>query len=113
MDVPFLSSGALSRAHYALVRQVENAASIQAVDNVLLEQVASIRKQFAGRPLSMVCAPSPCPPSSQLDRCPARIQRMLGYATVLRHDLHWISWPGFKFRAAQGYKSGRGWTERV
>lgn len=57
MDVPFLSSGALSRAHYALVRQAENAASLQAVDDILLAQVASIRKQFAGWPLSMVSAP--------------------------------------------------------
>lgn len=69
MDVPFLSSGALSRAHYGLVRQVENAASLEAVDGILLVQVTSIRKRFAGQPLSMVCAQYRCPPSSQLDRC--------------------------------------------
>ena len=64
MDVPFLSSGALSRAHYALVRQVENAASLQVVDDTLLVQVASIRKQLAGRQLSMVSPLSHCPPNS-------------------------------------------------
>lgn len=69
MDVPFLSSGALSRTHYALVRQIENAASLQAVDDILLAQVASIRKQFTGRPLSMVCAHSRPPLNSQPDRC--------------------------------------------
>lgn len=54
MDVPFLSSSALNRAHYTLVRQVENASSLQAVDDILLGQVASIRRHFAGRPLSIV-----------------------------------------------------------
>jgi len=105
MDVPFLSSGALSRAHYTLVRQVENAASLQAVDDVLLVQVASIRKQFAGRPLSMVCAPSLCPPNSQPDRCLARIQRMSNCPTVLRYDFDWFS-PGSELRTTSCHKSG-------
>lgn len=69
MDVPFLSSGALSRAHYTLVREVENTASLQTVDNILLGQVASIRKRFAGPPLSMVCTPYHFPQNSQPDRC--------------------------------------------
>jgi len=106
MDVPFLSSGALSRAHYALVRQVENAASLQAIDNILIVQVASIRKQFAGRPLSMVCAPSDCRPNSQPEKYLARMQRMPNYAAVLFRDLYWNFPPGFELRAAQCYKPG-------
>lgn len=106
MDVPFLSSGALSRVHYALVRQVENAASLQAVDNILMSQVASIRKQFAGRPLSMVCAPSHCPLNSQPERCLARMQRMPNYAVVLRYDIYWTFPPGFELRSATCYKPG-------
>ena len=106
MDVPFLSSGALSRAHYALVRQVENAASLQAVDDVLLVQVAAIRKQFAGRPLSMVCAPSHCPPNSQPDRCLERMQGASDHAAVLRYDLYWVSSPGFEFCPAIRDKPG-------
>lgn len=113
MDVPFLSSRALSRAHYALVRHVENASSLQAVDDILMVQVASIRKQFAGRPLSMVCAPSHRPPNSQPEGCLARMQRMPDYAVVLCHDLYWNFTPRFGLRAAQRYKPGRDGTKCI
>ncbi|KAH7926514.1 ARM repeat-containing protein [Leucogyrophana mollusca] len=43
MEVPFLSSGAMSRSHYALVRKVETAQSSQAADSVLLHEIESIR----------------------------------------------------------------------
>ncbi|KAI6000552.1 armadillo-type protein [Pisolithus albus] len=43
MDVPFTSSGAMSRAHYSLVRRVETAASIQAADGVILDEINTIR----------------------------------------------------------------------
>lgn len=43
MDVPFTSSGAMSRAHYSLVRRVETAVSIQAADGVILDEINTIR----------------------------------------------------------------------
>ncbi|KAI6125691.1 armadillo-type protein [Pisolithus croceorrhizus] len=43
MDVPFASSGAMSRAHYSLVRKVETAASVQAADRVVLDEINTIR----------------------------------------------------------------------
>ncbi|KAI0672983.1 ARM repeat-containing protein [Trametes maxima] len=46
MDVPFSSSGAMSRAHYALVRKIETATP-QAADQILLAEVQSIRHQLA------------------------------------------------------------------
>ncbi|KAJ3554475.1 hypothetical protein NM688_g3093 [Phlebia brevispora] len=47
MDVPFISSGALSRAHYALVRKIETATSIPAADQVLLTEIETIRERLA------------------------------------------------------------------
>ncbi|KAH9952123.1 ARM repeat-containing protein [Amylocystis lapponica] len=47
MDVPFISSGAMSRAHYALVRKIETAQSPQLVDQILLAEVDSIRNHLA------------------------------------------------------------------
>ncbi|KAG1751650.1 armadillo-type protein [Suillus paluster] len=43
MDVPFINSGALSRAHYSLVRKVESAQSPQAADQILLSEIDGIR----------------------------------------------------------------------
>ncbi|KIP09086.1 hypothetical protein PHLGIDRAFT_346214 [Phlebiopsis gigantea 11061_1 CR5-6] len=51
MDVPFLSSGAMSRAHYALVRNVEDATSPPMADQYLLEEVENIRSRLS-RPTS-------------------------------------------------------------
>lgn len=53
MDVPFLSSGAMSRAHYALVRNVEDATSPPMADQYLLEEVENIRSRLS-RPTSAV-----------------------------------------------------------
>jgi len=53
MDVPFISSGAISRAHYALVRKVEAAASPQLADQYLLAEVDSIREQLAWSTLTL------------------------------------------------------------
>ena len=47
MEVPFISSGALSRAHYVLVRKVELAQSIQQADDYLLEEVAALRDRLS------------------------------------------------------------------
>jgi hypothetical protein len=54
MDVPFISSGAMSRAHYALVRNVENAASPQAADHILLNELDVIRRNLQQPHLSIV-----------------------------------------------------------
>ncbi|TFK44520.1 armadillo-type protein [Crucibulum laeve] len=47
MDVPFISSGAMSRAHYAIVRKVESATSIPQADQALHLEIKSIREQLA------------------------------------------------------------------
>ncbi|KAJ8592328.1 ARM repeat-containing protein [Rhizopogon salebrosus TDB-379] len=53
MDVPFINSGALSRAHYSLVRKVESPQSPQAVDQILLSEIDGIRRSFAVGGLSL------------------------------------------------------------
>lgn len=54
MDVTFTSSGAMSRAQYALVRKVENAASPQAADQILLNELDVIRRNLQQPHLSIV-----------------------------------------------------------
>ncbi|KAJ7078870.1 armadillo-type protein [Mycena belliarum] len=46
MDVPFVSSGALSRAHYALVKNVESAPSPSIADSYIFKEVESIRSRL-------------------------------------------------------------------
>ncbi|OJA17845.1 hypothetical protein AZE42_03319 [Rhizopogon vesiculosus] len=53
MDVPFINSGALSRAQYSLVRKVESAQSPPAVDQILLSEIDDIRRHFAAGGLSL------------------------------------------------------------
>ena len=47
MEVPYSSSGALSRAHYALVRKVELAQTVQQADGYLYEELAVIRARLS------------------------------------------------------------------
>lgn len=54
MDVPFLTSGAMSRAHYALIRRVETATSPSAVDQTVLAEIEAIRARFARGVSNMV-----------------------------------------------------------
>lgn len=54
MDVPFISSGALNTIHYALVRNVEEAASLQEADTYLITEVDSIRERLAHPGLTTV-----------------------------------------------------------
>ena len=54
MDVPFISSGAMSRAQYGLVRKIENAASPQATDQIILNELNSIRRDLQQPHLSIV-----------------------------------------------------------
>jgi hypothetical protein len=54
MEVPFVSSGALSRAHYTLVRKIESATSIQSANQFLIPEI-KFRREHLGRPgLSLV-----------------------------------------------------------
>ena len=54
MDVPFITSGAICRAQYALVRKVEAAESTQLADQYVLAEVQSIRQRFGTPTLSLV-----------------------------------------------------------
>ncbi|KAI9508829.1 ARM repeat-containing protein [Russula earlei] len=47
MEVPFISSGALSRAHYIIVRKVELAQTAQQADDYFLEEVAALRDRLS------------------------------------------------------------------
>ena len=47
MEVPYSSSGALSRAHYALVRKVELAQTVQQADGYLYEELAVVRARLS------------------------------------------------------------------
>jgi len=58
MNVPFISSGALSRNHYTLVRKVEDSDSEDSVNRVLDTEVKSVREQLARPNLPLVCATS-------------------------------------------------------
>ncbi|KAK0459159.1 armadillo-type protein [Desarmillaria tabescens] len=53
MDVPFISSGASSRRHYTLVRNVETAQSAQQADEYIFAEVRSIQSQFNDPRLSL------------------------------------------------------------
>lgn len=55
MDVPFISSGAMSRAQYALVRKIETATTPQAADQLLFAEVDAIRMHLGQPTLSLVC----------------------------------------------------------
>lgn len=52
MDISFSRSGALSTAHYALVRKIETAVSQQVIDGILLDEVRTIQRKL-GRPTSL------------------------------------------------------------
>jgi len=56
MNVPFISSGALSRNHYTLVRKVEDSNSEDSVSRILDAEVKSIRERLARPNLPPVCA---------------------------------------------------------
>ncbi|KAH7888611.1 armadillo-type protein [Phlebopus sp. FC_14] len=53
MDIPFSSSGAMSRAHYGLVRKVETAPSPQAADQILLKEFDVMRRSLQQPRLSI------------------------------------------------------------
>ncbi|KAJ7188509.1 armadillo-type protein [Mycena filopes] len=53
MDVPFVSSGALSRSHYTLVKSIESAQSPQMADSYILKEVESIRYRLRHPTISL------------------------------------------------------------
>ncbi|KAF8170253.1 armadillo-type protein [Mycena galopus ATCC 62051] len=53
MDVPFVQSGALNRAHYALVKSVESAPSPEIADSFILKEVKSIQHRLRHPRLSL------------------------------------------------------------
>lgn len=56
MEVPFHSSGAISRAHYAIVRKIESASSVQTADQHIFLEIKSIQEQLMHPRLSAVCS---------------------------------------------------------
>ena len=54
MDVPFRSSGALSRQHYGLVRRVEEEISLQAADKLVVNEVEVVKRQMSEPGLQLV-----------------------------------------------------------
>jgi hypothetical protein len=58
MDVTFASSGALSRAHYSIVRKVETAQSVHQADQFLALEVKTVHDRLSRSSLSVVRAPT-------------------------------------------------------
>ncbi|THV06757.1 ARM repeat-containing protein [Dendrothele bispora CBS 962.96] len=53
MDVPFIKSGASSRSHYVLVKNLESTSSLQAADHIIADQVRSTLHDLADPKLSL------------------------------------------------------------
>ncbi|KAH9930688.1 ARM repeat-containing protein [Fomitopsis serialis] len=53
MDVPFVSSGAISRSHYALVRKIETAQTSQLADQYIFAEVDLIHSQLSRSTLTL------------------------------------------------------------
>jgi hypothetical protein len=92
MDVPFISSGALSRAHYALVRKAEEARSPQALEQLLLAEVANVQRRLAAQALSIVrthiCLHlHPALALKHQNNVLGCYQRMLGHSSLLFFDV--------------------------
>ena len=57
MEMDFRTSRALSRAHFALVQQVENASSPQAIDAIIRKEISTIRGKLHDSNTSSVRVP--------------------------------------------------------
>lgn len=55
MEIDFRTSDALSRAHFAIVQQVENASSPQGVDAMIRNEISTIRAKLQDPNTSSVC----------------------------------------------------------
>jgi hypothetical protein len=87
MEVPFVDSGALSRTHYTLVRNVENASSPQAVDEFIFSQIDSIRDRLRKPSLSFV-GQSPFRRFSSHGSYLERMQKMSRNSALLCNEYH-------------------------
>lgn len=88
MDVPFSSSGALSRAHYAIVRKVESATSSQAADQHLAAEIKSIRRQLAHPALDLVRNLLLALAAAWAEFLLESMQRMPDHSLILFHGHH-------------------------
>lgn len=111
MDVPFVSSGALNRTHYALVRHIESAPSPEMADSYILKEVDSIRSRLRHPAISLVRV-GPHRPAVLLNTIvPERNKRISHYPVILLH-VNYVSWnPQRKFRlcfaASRQFSRGR------
>jgi AP-4 complex subunit epsilon-1 len=112
MDVPFVSSGALNRAHYTLVRNIESAQSPEIADSYILKEVESIRSRLRHPGVSLVRVNSRHPDVSFNGIGLERNQRMSHCPAILLHVYH-ISSPNWKSRFcfAAGCQFSRGREE--
>ena len=81
MDVPYRSSGALSAAHYSIVRKVENAANDQDVERHLIEEVAALKSKLSANASQASVKLSQF--ALKFDVFPDTMQRISRCATVL------------------------------
>lgn len=93
-DTPFpsfLSSGALSRAYYTLVRKTESSSSIQQADQYLLDEINSIRVRLSHPALTLVSTTGIMLNPRETDSCRCYtdpMQGMLGCTSILLHVDH-------------------------
>ncbi len=60
MDITFNNSGAINRAHFALVQKVESATSPSIADDAIIQEIDAIRRRFSKpsfTPDSVSCSP--------------------------------------------------------
>ncbi|TFY64690.1 hypothetical protein EVJ58_g2464 [Rhodofomes roseus] len=86
MDVPFVSSGAISRSQYALVRKVETAQTPQLADQYILAEVDSIRSQLSRSTLTLVRAPFSYPPDIALMQPVEAMQGIFDSTAILCYE---------------------------
>lgn len=55
MEAPYHSSGAISRAHYTIVRKVETASSTFEADQHIFLEIKSVKEQLMDPNLAVVC----------------------------------------------------------
>jgi hypothetical protein len=95
MDVPFHSSGAISRAHYAIVRNLETAVSTQTADQHIFLEIKSLKDKLAYPNISTVsygCVPSVFQPSKLSS---GQVQGVPHHLAILRIvSITWIPCEG-------------------
>jgi hypothetical protein len=112
MQVPFISSGALSRVHYSLVRKVELAQTTQQADGYLLDQVVAVRERLSRPGFSSVGSAlllSRKGSSLNIPDCLGPVSRMsYPLAILFPERSSWTSSWRARIRAHPRCQSGRG-----